>query len=479
MRRSIRTVLAVATALALTAGFSTRAADAPACPPPLPGLDVLLKAPTPIIWFGEIHGNNEMPAAFGDVVCVAGQGPRPVFVALERTTEEQTQWDTYLQSDGGLVARSQFLTGAQWTSPGQDGRSSKAIRALAERLRQWKKAGRIAGVVLFDAYDPGKTRDRSMADALMAAVKAHPGTVILAYSGNVHNMSKPFAGEVKAAGLLPAGTVTSVDMVGGANGRSWNAGVGDHPSGGIDHAPAIEPVTTPDAARFADQGYDYVAFLGRPTTASPPALAEAFALGAPVHEAFVKAEAEQAKLPPAKDDSERLERIFDLDQVGRNVIIHIDFSTLPPDETMAGQKLAGADIISHDLADQKALKVMMPATGWFTHPPYSGKAVDAAFLIVQHAVNDPDLMRDVLKRMEPLVKTGQARGESYALLYDRVSLQFDHKPQRYGSQMLCRDGKWQPQPLEDPEHVDERRKAMGFTDTEAEYVQSFATWSCH
>ena len=472
-------VIATATvAVALCAGLTAHAADAPVCAP-VPGLEAVLKTPAPIIWFGEIHGTNEMPALFADAVCTAGQGPRPVVVALERTAEELPQWQAYLRSDGGNIARSQFLIGTQWSNTAQDGRSSKAMLALAERLRQLKQAGRIQDIVLFASYPDGKTPDQGMADDLQAAVKAHPGAVILALSGNIHNMKTVFAGQVPALSLLPPGTAISIDMVGGSNGRSWNYGVGDTASGGTDHAPGIVPVTAPEVSPPLRQRYDWIAYVGTPTTASPPAVAEALALAAPVHDAFVRAEAEQAKLPPAKTDSERLERIFDLDQVGRNVIIHIDFSTLPPEQRLAGQKLAAADIETHDLADQAVLKTMMPAKGWFTKPPYSGKAVDAAFLIVQHAVNDPDLMRDVLKRMEPLVKTGQARGDSYALLYDRVALQFDHKPQRYGSQMQCKDGKWQPQDLEDPAHVDERRKAMGFSDTEAEYVQSFDTWPCY
>jgi hypothetical protein len=218
----------------------------------------------------------------------------------------------------------------------------------------------------------------------------------------------------------------------------------------------------------------------RSETADTPSLSpQAQALIAPIHEAYAKVEAEQAKRRQPANDSERLERMFDLDQAGRAVFVHIDFSTLPVDERLPAQGAAWAEINAHDKSDQKALKAMMPATGWFTQPAYSGKAVDAAFLIVQHAGRDEALMRDVLKRMEPLVKTGQVRGESYALLYDRVSLNFDHKPQRYGSQVECKAGHWQPQNLEDPDHVDERRKAMGMMWTEAEYLKSFADYPCH
>jgi hypothetical protein len=122
---------------------------------------------------------------------------------------------------------------------------------------------------------------------------------------------------------------------------------------------------------------------------------------------------------------------------------------------------------------------MMPATGWFTRSKYGKRASDAAFLIVQHAVNDPDLMRDGLKRMTPFVGTGEIDDQQYALLYDRISLQFDYKPQRYGSQVVCRAGTWQPDTLEDPDHVDERRKAVGMRQTEAEYLKYFGKMPCH
>ena len=53
----------------------------------------------------------------------------------------------------------------------------------------------------------------------------------------------------------------------------------------------------------------------------------------------------------------------------------------------------------------------------------------------------------------------------YALLYDRVRLA-QGKPQRYGSQMHREGNTFQPGPLEDPGHVDSRRRAMGLVPLE-------------
>ena len=47
-------------------------------------------------------------------------------------------------------------------------------------------------------------------------------------------------------------------------------------------------------------------------------------------------------------------------------------------------------------------------------------------------------------------------------LTDRV-LVGEGKPQRYGTQLENKDGKLTPYPLEDPENVDERRRAIGMS----------------
>ena len=43
------------------------------------------------------------------------------------------------------------------------------------------------------------------------------------------------------------------------------------------------------------------------------------------------------------------------------------------------------------------------------------------------------------------------------MLYDRVAMTFDKKPQRYGTQVNCVDGRWQPTDLEAPDAVNARR----------------------
>lgn len=203
------------------------------------------------------------------------------------------------------------------------------------------------------------------------------------------------------------------------------------------------------------------------------------ALIAPVHAAYVKVEADQAMLGPPKDDRDQLERLFDVDQAARLAVIRIDLSVLPPDQRRAASDAMWSEITAHDLADQKALEEIVARDGWITRTRFGPKASHAAFAIVQHAVNDPDLMRSTVALLEPLAAKGDVDGNDYARMYDRVALEFDHKPQRYGTQLECHGGVWTPRSLEDPEHVEERRRALGLKETEAELIKSRAGWACN
>ena len=178
------------------------------------------------------------------------------------------------------------------------------------------------------------------------------------------------------------------------------------------------------------------------------------------------------------NDRERLERLAELDQAGRTAFIGPLWAAVPKTEYPVARASAFEIITKYDLADQAALKSMQPAEGWFRISKYGPKAAMAAFMVVQHAVNDPDLMRSTLAKMQPSIAQGEVRGPDYALLYDRVALEFDHKQQKYGSQISCKDGHPQPRDLEDPAKVNERRKSIGFKDTEEEYLQNFQNMRC-
>lgn len=219
-----------------------------------------------------------------------------------------------------------------------------------------------------------------------------------------------------------------------------------------------------------------LAVLAAGSAAAEPLSPEDQALIAPVHQAFVQVEEAQSRLPPPKTDAERLIRLGQIDQAAREgpaSVINVDLSSLAPPMRAVAYKAMWDEITAHDLADQAALKTMIPPEGWFTISRYGKDAVDAAFLIVQHAVNDRPLQGAVLAAMKPLAGQGEASRIDYAMLYDRYEVQ-GGRPQLYATQLTCKDHRWVLEPLIDPAHADARRKAMGFLTTAEENFARFA-----
>jgi hypothetical protein len=202
------------------------------------------------------------------------------------------------------------------------------------------------------------------------------------------------------------------------------------------------------------------------------------ALIAPVHEAYLRVAQEQDAMAPASSDAERLIRLEAYDQRPRDAYMKIDLSPLPDAEQHAATDAMWDEMTAHDVADQTALKAMLPPEGWFIKSRYGAAAEEAAFLIVQHAVNDKALQHAVLEKMLPLVARGEVDGTQYALLYDRVALH-DGRMQLYGTQMICSGHKWHVDRLADPDHADARRKALGFKTTVAENAARFDTMPCN
>lgn len=244
-------------------------AGAGSCPP-IDGAAALFDDKVRTVWVGETHGTAEEPELFGDLVCLAAT-TRPVIVALERGVEEQPLWDAYLASDGGPAARAAFLTAHSWTWELQDGRSSQAMLALADRLRLARRAGAIKGVklILVGGASPA-AYEQAMSQAVQDAHDADPRTLVLAFSGNFHAKrgDNIRAGETYAlaAKALPPGETVLV-LIRGGPGTAWNCqkDCGENPRGG--------PSGQARRIEFADPpaGYDAVAFTGRASTASPPA----------------------------------------------------------------------------------------------------------------------------------------------------------------------------------------------------------------
>ena len=112
-------------------------------------------------------------------------------------------------------------------------------------------------------------------------------------------------------------------------------------------------------------------------------------------------------------------------------------------------------------ADNRArLKAIIREHGWPTESLVGADGAGAAWLIAQHADDDPEFQKGCLGRMRKAVAEGEAEGPLLAYLVDRVRTNAGQK-QLYGTQFHLVDGRRRPRPIEDPVRVDERRREVG------------------
>jgi hypothetical protein len=107
------------------------------------------------------------------------------------------------------------------------------------------------------------------------------------------------------------------------------------------------------------------------------------------------------------------------------------------------------------------LKGVVGKHGWPGRSMVGRDGAQGAFLIAQHAVSDLEFMAKVLGMLKAAYKAGEAEGQWVALMTDRLLVLKDKKKQRYGTQLVAKNGRLVPQPIEDEANVDERRKELG------------------
>ena len=113
-----------------------------------------------------------------------------------------------------------------------------------------------------------------------------------------------------------------------------------------------------------------------------------------------------------------------------------------------------------DSANTTWLKAVVARRGWPGRSAVGPEASNAAFLIVQHAVQDSAFQAQALSLMQRGVAKGEVRGADVAMLADRVAVHRG-QPQRYGTQAKLLEGRLVLDPIADSAHVDERRAALG------------------
>lgn len=105
------------------------------------------------------------------------------------------------------------------------------------------------------------------------------------------------------------------------------------------------------------------------------------------------------------------------------------------------------------------LKAVVSKHGWPGKSLVGGQAAKDAWLLVQHADQDREFQQQCLNRMQALPK-GEVDPRDIAYLTDRV-LVGTGKKQTYGTQLIFQNGRLVPQPIENADEVDQRRKAAG------------------
>jgi hypothetical protein len=130
-------------------------------------------------------------------------------------------------------------------------------------------------------------------------------------------------------------------------------------------------------------------------------------------------------------------------------------------------------VINED--NQRQLELAIKTKGWPKISEVGAASASAAFLVIQHA--SLEKQQKYLPVIEGLCKTGEARWQDYALMYDRVQIS-NNKPQRYGSQVSynAKTQQYELLPLEDATKVDEWRKDAGLQPL-AKYLTNWKiTW---
>ena len=112
-----------------------------------------------------------------------------------------------------------------------------------------------------------------------------------------------------------------------------------------------------------------------------------------------------------------------------------------------------------DADNLRRLKHIIHQDGFPTARMVGYDGLQAAWLLVQHA-SDPEFQAQMLVEVRRRVNSGELDPQDLALLTDRVLLAHGKK-QRYGTQFEVGAQGFTVRPLEDPPHVDERRRAMG------------------
>ncbi len=107
------------------------------------------------------------------------------------------------------------------------------------------------------------------------------------------------------------------------------------------------------------------------------------------------------------------------------------------------------------------LEAIVEQVGWPGHTLVGRHAAWAAWLILQHAIGDPDFQRRGLDWLRAAAARGDVPAVEVTMLEDRIAV-FEGRTQRYATQFdTDEQGRLVPYPVDDPAGVDARRETVG------------------
>jgi hypothetical protein len=119
----------------------------------------------------------------------------------------------------------------------------------------------------------------------------------------------------------------------------------------------------------------------------------------------------------------------------------------------------------------KILNNIIDTIGYPTIDKVGIKANEAAWLVIQHSIGQPELMKKCAALLKSAVRENKAGPQNLAYLTDRIAV-FEEKLQLYGTQFdWDENGNLSPNPYDDLTKVNERRKSIGLNTLEEQTEQ--------
>lgn len=262
----------------LTIGSAINAAAADKACSPVPGAEqIWSRAGLHWVLVGEMHGSNETPAAFHDLVCDAIAHGKHVTVALERPDSEQAVLSDILTAKDLAKAKESLFQLHEWKDV-PDGRASQAILGLLVSLRELRSLQPDLKVVAFDPPHDGTAaqREEGMAHNLLSVAHTRPNDLVLALTGNLHAMQASKRYDLMSMYLPPEQRLSL--LVTDSGGTSWSdstqEGCGPNRGTVLDKDPKRPYGIFLDSSLAPFGKVDGILSLGVPLTPSAPAAGE-------------------------------------------------------------------------------------------------------------------------------------------------------------------------------------------------------------